>query len=59
MLPAQEPEIYTKDVYKLMNEDFSQERMWWAYQRSNSFAKEITYQDVIKTILVVGKLIKV
>jgi len=48
-----------EDVYKLMSEDSSQEKMWLAYQRSNSFAKEITYQAVIKTILIIGKQIEV
>lgn len=47
-----------EDVYKLMSEDSSQEKMWLAYQRSNSFAKEITYQAVIKTILIIGKQLK-
>ena len=47
-----------EDVYKLMSEDSSQEKMWLAYQRSNSFAKEILYQDVIKTILAIGKIIR-
>ena len=48
-----------EDVYKLMSEDSSQEKMWLTYQRSNSFAKEILYQDVIKTILTIGKHLKV
>ena len=48
-----------KDIYKLMSEDFSQEKMWLTYQRSNSFAKDILYQDVIKTILAIGKRIQV
>jgi predicted nucleotidyltransferase component of viral defense system len=48
-----------EDVYKLMSEDSSQEKMWLAYQRSNSFAKEILYQDVIKTIATIGKRIQV
>lgn len=48
-----------EDVYNLMSEDSSQEKMWLAYQRTNSFAKEILYQDVIKTILTIGKRIRV
>jgi len=43
-----------KDVYKLMSEDSSQEHMWLAYQRSNSFAQEISFQDVINTVLSIG-----
>jgi len=47
-----------EDIYALMSEDSSQEKMWLAYQRSNSFAKEISFQDVIKSILAIGILIK-
>jgi predicted nucleotidyltransferase component of viral defense system len=43
-----------EDVFKLMSEDSSQEKMWLAYQQKNSFAKEMLYQDVIKTILAIG-----
>ena len=43
-----------EDVYKLMSEDSSQKKMWLAYQRTNSFAKEILYLDVIKTIHAIG-----
>ena len=43
-----------EDVYKLMSEDSSQKKMWLAYQRTNSFAKEILYLDVIKTIEAIG-----
>lgn len=44
-----------EDVYQLMSEDSSQEKMWSAYQRANSFAKNILYEDVIKTITAIGK----
>ena len=43
-----------EDVYKLMSEDSSQKKMWLTYQRTNSFAKEILYLDVIKTIHAIG-----
>jgi len=45
-----------QDVYDLMKDDSGQMKMWIQYQKANSFAKDISYNQALMSILAIGEM---
>lgn len=45
-----------QDVYLLMKDDSGQMNMWEQYQKTNTFAEGISYDQALRSILVIGEM---